>query len=81
MTDQTHKIHLMILEIAEKHGITEMYNNIDTETRKHFFQFVGAIYRTNVIKDSMTPYETMIIAYIVGYDRGCNSPPSTQFGI
>lgn len=79
MTNKSHAMHLMILEVTEKHGITEMYNDMDTETRKHFFQFVESVSRSNTIK-GIGISEIMLVAYIIGYDRGWRSPTSSHLG-
>jgi len=62
MTNVTHKIHLFIAEIAEKHGVAY---DIDTESRKILINFVKSV--TSLGEEGM---EMLALAFLVGYDKG-----------
>lgn len=65
MTDATHKIHLMILEVAEKHGVT---HDLDTESRTILINFIKSI---NFM--GFEGIEMLILAFLVGYDKGAKN--------
>ncbi len=62
MTNATHKIHLFIQGIADKHGVDY---DIDTESRKILINFV-----MSVKSMSEEGIEMLIVAFLVGYDGG-----------
>lgn len=62
MTDATHLIHLLISDVAEKHGVDY---DIDTESRKILINFIKSIkFMGN------EGIEMLILAYLVGYEGG-----------
>ena len=72
MTDATHKIHLAISEIAEKHGVNY---DLDTESRKILINFIRSVkFMGN------EGIEMLILAFLVGYERAWKDS-SHQFGI
>ncbi len=65
MTDVTHKIHLFIAEVAEKHGVDY---DLDTESRTMLINFIKSV-------KFMTEegIEMLILAFLVAYERGANN--------
>lgn len=62
MTNITHKVHLHIQQVADKHGVEY---NLDTESRKILINFViSAKYMGD------EGIEMLIMAFLVGYDKG-----------
>lgn len=62
MTNATHKIHLFIQEIANKHGVAY---DLDTESRKILINFVMSV--SSLGEHGM---EMLALAFLVGYDKG-----------
>ncbi|KKN51929.1 hypothetical protein LCGC14_0617660 [marine sediment metagenome] len=65
MTNATHKIHLFIQSIADKHGVDY---NLDTESRKILINFVMS---AKFMGEE--GIEMLIIAFLVGYDKGATN--------
>lgn len=61
MTNATHKIHLFIQSVADKHGIDY---DLDTESRKILINFVMSV---SMNEEGI---EMLIVAFLVGYDKG-----------
>lgn len=62
MTNTTHRIHLLIQSVADKHGVEY---DLDTESRKILINFV-----TSVKFMGEEGVEMLILAFLVGYDKG-----------
>ena len=65
MTDITHKVHLMIVEIAEKHGVEY---HLDTESRMILINFIMSVKFMGE-----EGIEMLVVAFLVAYDRGAKN--------
>ena len=65
MTKATHKIHLFIQQVADKHGVEY---DLDTESRKILINFVMS---AKFMGDE--GIEMLVVAFLVGYDKGAKN--------